>query len=81
LKTAICLSAILSEESFLITASTSGLLNKYISGHFHQFEWQRFEAFCCMVFNKPSMIAQINNQSISFGTMGPSKCMSVMFFL
>ena len=72
-KTAICLSAILSQECFLISASTTGLHNKYISGHFHQLEWERFQAFACMVFNKPSMIAQINNYAISFGTMGPSK--------
>jgi hypothetical protein len=72
-RTAICLTPILSNECFLITASTTGLRNKFISGYFHQLEWQRFEAFACMVFNKPSMVAQLNNGAISFGTLGPTK--------
>ena len=72
-KMAICLSTILSQECFLISALTTGLHNKHISGHFHQLEWEHFQAFACMVFNKPSMIMQINNHAISFGTMGPSK--------
>ena len=74
-KTAICLSPILSQECFLINPSTTGLRNKYISGFFHQLEWERFEAFACMVFNKKTMTAQINNHAVSFGTMGPSKCL------
>lgn len=76
-KTAICLTSILSQECFLINPSTTGLRNKYISGYFHQLKWQHFEAFACMVFNKTSMIAQINNHMISFGTMGPSKCLYI----
>lgn len=79
-KTAICLTPILSQECFLVNPSTTGLRNKYISGYFHQLEWQRFEGFVCMVFDKSSMVAQINNRTISFGTMGPSKCLSLIAY-
>ncbi|KAF8962224.1 hypothetical protein BDZ97DRAFT_1920698 [Flammula alnicola] len=72
-KTAICLTPVLSRDSHLVSPASSGLRNKYVSGHFHQQEWQHFEGFACMVFDKPTMIAQIQNEAISFVTMGPLK--------
>lgn len=72
-KVAICLSPMLSNESHLLAPAPFGLKNKFISGYFHQQEWQRFKGFSCMVFDKPSMVAQIFNSSISFTTFGSLK--------
>lgn len=80
-KTAICLSPILSRDSHLINPASFGLRNKFVSGHFHQQEWQRFQGFACMVFDRPSMVSQIYNDAISFVTMGPLKGMPIIFIL
>ncbi|KAF8181501.1 hypothetical protein BJ912DRAFT_928954 [Pholiota molesta] len=72
-RTAICISPILSVESYLVEPAKSGLKNKYLSGHFHLQEWQRLAGFSCMVFDRPSLVAQIYNDTISFVTSGPLK--------
>ncbi|KAF8973569.1 hypothetical protein BDZ97DRAFT_1912054 [Flammula alnicola] len=72
-KTAICLTPVLSRDSYLVNPTTSGLRNKYLSGHPHRQEWQRLEGFACMVFDKPVMVAQIHKEAISFMTMGSFK--------
>lgn len=81
LKTAICLSPILSRDSYLLTPTSFGLRNKYISGHFHSQEWQCFEAFATTVFDKPVMTAQLYNDALSFVTMGPGKGKSSYVFI
>lgn len=81
MQTAICLSTILTEhESFLVKPMIYGLKNKYIAGHFHSQEWQRFEGFVTMVFDNPVMTAQLYNRAISFATMGAAKGAVTFFF-
>ncbi len=71
-KTAICLSLIYTCDSFLLSPSTDKLCNKYLSGCFHTQEYQRFEGFACMVFNRPAMLVQIKQRAIQFNTLGSS---------
>lgn len=68
--TAICLTPILSRDSCILEPSPQGLRNKYLSGHFHHQEWERFAGFACMVFDHKVMVAQIRDGVMSFGTMG-----------
>lgn len=71
-KTAICLSVIYTCDSFLLSPSTDKLCNKYLSGCFHMQEYQRFEGFACMVFNRPAMLLQIKQGAVQFNTLGSS---------
>jgi hypothetical protein len=72
-RTAICLTPILTRDSFLVNPTPYALRNKYLSGHPHQQEWQRLAGFTCMVFDRPTMTAQIFNNAVSFVTMGPKR--------
>jgi hypothetical protein len=68
---AICLSPILVEKCHLLTASDSGLRNKYIKGRLHEQEMQRFVGATCMAFGHGSVLhAQIDRDMMVFSTMG-----------
>ncbi|KAJ7848381.1 hypothetical protein B0H14DRAFT_3453194 [Mycena olivaceomarginata] len=42
---------------------------KWISGVFHDQEWERWEAIVCLVFHEKIMYSQITDKAISFQTM------------
>ncbi|KAJ7037572.1 hypothetical protein C8F04DRAFT_1180313 [Mycena alexandri] len=73
-KIAVCVSAVFCTESVVVTAAKIGgkseRLRKWVSGIFHNQEWERFEALMCLVFGQEILYAQINNKkAISFQTM------------
>lgn len=68
---AVCLSAVLVVDSHLLSPTDCGLRNKFIKGTLHQQEMQRFVGATCMVFGHgPLLHAQIERDSMVFGTMG-----------
>uniref|UniRef100_A0A8H8CF40 Uncharacterized protein n=1 Tax=Psilocybe cubensis TaxID=181762 RepID=A0A8H8CF40_PSICU len=67
---AICLSAILTRDSYLLEPISKGLCNKFLSGHMMHQEWERFAGFACMAFGHQVMVASIRDKAITFGTMG-----------
>ncbi|KAJ7131531.1 hypothetical protein C8R43DRAFT_957028 [Mycena crocata] len=54
--------------------TNSDRLRKWISGVFHNQEWERFEAYMCLVFGEALMHAQLSpEKALSFQTMiGPA---------
>ncbi|KAJ7270155.1 hypothetical protein B0H12DRAFT_1178325 [Mycena haematopus] len=44
-------------------------MRKWISGVFHDQDWERFEAILCLVFHETTMFSQITDKAISFQTM------------
>ncbi|KAJ7028866.1 hypothetical protein C8F04DRAFT_963544 [Mycena alexandri] len=73
-KIAVCVSAVFCTESVVVTAAKIGgkseRLRKWVSGIFHNQEWERFEALMCLVFGRDILYAQINGKkAISFQSM------------
>ncbi|KAJ7019099.1 hypothetical protein C8F04DRAFT_1276683 [Mycena alexandri] len=73
-KIAICLSAVFCTESMIVSAGRIGTktdrTKKWISGIFHNQDWERFESVVCLVFGEDLMYTQINNKkAVSFQTM------------
>ncbi|KAJ7715113.1 hypothetical protein B0H16DRAFT_1742202 [Mycena metata] len=71
---AICLSAIFCTDSMVVSAGKIGArserFRKWISGIFHNQDWERFESVVCLVFGEDSMYTQINNnKAVSFLSM------------
>ena len=68
---AICLSPIYVHESQLLTASETGIRNKFIKGVLHEQEMQRFVGATCMAFGHGTVLhAQIVRDCMTFGTNG-----------
>lgn len=71
---AICVSAVFCTESVVVVAGKIGpkseRTRKWVSGIFHNQDWERFEALMCLVFGQDILYAQINSKSaIAFQTM------------
>ncbi|KAJ7635505.1 hypothetical protein DFH06DRAFT_1336526 [Mycena polygramma] len=70
---AVCVSAICCTESYVVAARRVGAKSerqrKYISGVFHDQDWERFESIVCLVFSEQTMYGQIEGKAISFQTM------------
>ncbi|KAJ7024534.1 hypothetical protein C8F04DRAFT_1270228 [Mycena alexandri] len=73
-KIAVCVSAIFCSESVVTEAVKIGpkseRMRKWVSGIFHNQEWERFEAIMCLVFGEDVMYSQITpKKAIAFQTM------------
>ncbi|KAJ7183730.1 hypothetical protein C8R46DRAFT_1209879 [Mycena filopes] len=72
-RVAICVSAMCTTESFLVAPKRIGLkterMRKWVSGVFHDQEWERFESAVCLLFHEQMMYSQITNKALSFQTM------------
>ncbi|KAJ7654008.1 hypothetical protein DFH06DRAFT_1133587 [Mycena polygramma] len=71
---AVCVSAVFCSESVLVEAAKIGpkseRLRKWVSGIFHNQEWERFEALTCLVFGETIMYGQISaKKAVAFQTM------------
>jgi hypothetical protein len=71
---ATCISAVFCSESVVITAEKIGQKSertrKWVSGLFHNQDWERFESLICLVFGEDTMYAQINSRkAVAFQTM------------
>ncbi|KAJ7019254.1 hypothetical protein C8F04DRAFT_1197902 [Mycena alexandri] len=71
---AVCLSAVFCTDSMVVSAGKIGVKSeryrKWISGIFHNQDWERFESVVCLVFGEDLMYTQINNKkAVSFLTM------------
>ncbi|KAJ7746065.1 hypothetical protein B0H16DRAFT_1462645 [Mycena metata] len=71
---AVCLSAVFCTDSVVVSAGKIGgkseRMRKWLSGIFHNQDWERFESLMCLVFGQDVMYAQISNKkAISFQTM------------
>ncbi|KAF7334761.1 hypothetical protein MSAN_02374600 [Mycena sanguinolenta] len=70
---AICVSAICCTESHLVTARRVGInsdrTRKYVSGVFHDQNWERFESILCLVYGQKVLYGQLADKSISFQTV------------
>ncbi|KAJ7722043.1 hypothetical protein B0H16DRAFT_1699454 [Mycena metata] len=71
---AVCLSAVFCTDSVVVTAGKIGgkseRMRKWVSGIFHNQDWERFESLMCLVFGQDILYAQISNKkAISFQTM------------
>ncbi|KAJ7115114.1 hypothetical protein C8R43DRAFT_961204 [Mycena crocata] len=71
---AICVSSLFCTESFVTQpkkiGANSDRLRKWISGVFHNQEWERFEAYMSLVFGEPLMHAQLSpEKALSFQSM------------
>jgi hypothetical protein len=65
---AICVTAIASTESYLLSVPSVGLSQKQLRGIVHSQEWERFAAFFGMVFHQSEMGAQLYKDALSFTT-------------
>jgi hypothetical protein len=68
---AVCVSAVFCTESVVVSAgrisSKTERTRKWISGIFHNQEWERFEGVMCLVFGEEVMYAQISpKKAIAF---------------
>ncbi|KAJ2933907.1 hypothetical protein H1R20_g3130, partial [Candolleomyces eurysporus] len=61
-------SSIFLEQSHLLNATTSGVIQKYIRGIFHSQEWERFVAWICMAFGHRRLHAQLARDALQFST-------------
>ncbi|KAJ7169024.1 hypothetical protein C8R46DRAFT_1218391 [Mycena filopes] len=73
-KIAVCVSAMFCSESVVTEAAKIGpksdRMRKWVSGIFHNQEWERFEALMCLVFGEEVMYSQITpKKAIAFQTM------------
>ncbi|KAJ7765355.1 hypothetical protein B0H16DRAFT_1717900 [Mycena metata] len=73
-KIAVCVSAVFCTDSVVVTAGKIGgkseRLRKWVSGIFHNQDWERFESLMCLVFGRDLLYAQINSKkAISFQSM------------
>lgn len=71
---AVLVSSVLLDSSHLVTVPDRGLVQHYISGIFHNQEWERFCAFMCMVFGHPELTAQVSLDALSFSTKTEENC-------
>ncbi|KAJ6457541.1 hypothetical protein C8R47DRAFT_1227355 [Mycena vitilis] len=73
-RVAMCVSPVFCTESFVVEARKIGAnserTRKWLSGIFHNQEWERFESLICLVFGEPILYAQLTpKKSMSFQTM------------
>lgn len=73
-RVAVCVSALFCTESRLVSPARIGgkteRMRKWISGIFHNQEWERFESLMCLVFAEHVLRAQISpKKALSFQTM------------
>ncbi|KAJ7616336.1 hypothetical protein DFH06DRAFT_1145606 [Mycena polygramma] len=73
-RVAMCVSPVFCTESFVVEAKKIGAnserTRKWLSGIFHNQEWERFESLICLVFGEPILYAQLTpKKSMSFQTM------------
>ncbi|KAJ7137598.1 hypothetical protein C8R43DRAFT_1132186 [Mycena crocata] len=71
---AICVSALFCTESFVTQpkkiGASSDRLRKWVSGVFHNQEWERFESYMSLVFGEPLLHAQLSpEKALSFQSM------------
>jgi hypothetical protein len=71
---AVCVSAVFCTESKLVSVVKIGgkseRMRKWLSGVFHNQEWERFESILCLVFGERTMRAQISpKKAVAFQTM------------
>ncbi|KAJ7709295.1 hypothetical protein B0H16DRAFT_1745939 [Mycena metata] len=71
---ATCVSALFCSESVVVEPAKIGAkserMRKWISGIFHNQEWERFEALMCLVFGESVMYSQITpKKAVAFQTM------------
>lgn len=71
---AVCVSAVFSTESVLTAPAKLGgnseRTRKWLSGVFHNQDWERFESLMCLVFGHHILYGQISpKKAISFQTM------------
>jgi len=71
---AVCVSALFCSESVVVEPARIGAkserMRKWVSGIFHNQEWERFEALMCLIFGEDVMYSQISpKMAISFQTM------------
>ncbi|KAJ7683322.1 hypothetical protein B0H17DRAFT_1227827 [Mycena rosella] len=71
---ATCVSSLFCSESKLVSPTKIGgkseHMRKWISGIFHNQEWERFESLMCLVFGQKLLCAQISTKhALSFQTM------------
>jgi hypothetical protein len=71
---AVCVSAVFCTESVVVTSgkisSKTDRTRKWISGIFHNQDWERFEAVMCLVFGEEVLYAQISpKKAIAFQSM------------
>ncbi|KAJ7664486.1 hypothetical protein DFH06DRAFT_1324037 [Mycena polygramma] len=73
-RVAICVSALFCTESKLVSPAKIGgkseRLRKWVSGIFHNQEWERFESLACLVFGERILRAQLTSKkALAFQTM------------
>ncbi|KAJ7642478.1 hypothetical protein DFH06DRAFT_1137488 [Mycena polygramma] len=71
---ALCVTSVFCSESVLAEPAKIGAksdrVRKWLSGVFHNQEWERFEALCCLVFGETVMYGQISSKkAVAFQTM------------
>ncbi len=82
---AICVSAICSAESFLVTPQKLGasgdFVRKSLTGIMHDQEWERFASLACLVFGQDIMYGQMTEKSIAFQSIGSTTSRKCFFRL
>ncbi|KAJ7637962.1 hypothetical protein DFH06DRAFT_1335610 [Mycena polygramma] len=73
-RVAVCVSALFCTESKLVSPAKIGgkseRMRKWVSGIFHNQEWERFESLICFVFGEQVLRAQLSSKkALSFQTM------------
>ncbi|KAF6740914.1 hypothetical protein DFP72DRAFT_392403 [Ephemerocybe angulata] len=63
-----CLSSVMCKESHLLEPPPRGLTQKWLTGVFHQHEWERAVGFICTTFERPVLAAQLSMDAIQFST-------------
>ncbi|KAJ7490176.1 hypothetical protein B0H11DRAFT_2229098 [Mycena galericulata] len=74
-KTAICVSAIMASESTLVEGRAIGRSRprKWLSGVFHNQEYERFISFMCLTFGSSTMYGQLSSGAVAFqSALGPA---------
>lgn len=71
---AVCVSALFCSESVIVAPKKIGAnserMRKWLSGVFHNQEWERWEAIMCLVFGEQVMYAQLTPQNaLAFQSM------------
>jgi hypothetical protein len=90
-RAAICVSAVFCTASTVVTAERIGpkseRTRKWLSGVFHNQDWERFEATTCLVFGEDTIYAQIDaKKAVAFQTMispdpsADAKCECFVFY-
>jgi hypothetical protein len=73
-KIAVCVSPVFCSESVVVTAQRIGQkserIRKWVSGIFHNQDWERFEALMCLAFGEEVLYAQIDSRkALAFQSM------------